>query len=309
MYLSILTTISEKLSKKEIKAPLKKVYMEIVLWGSLAPALKSAVGKTLHQKLATAPRIGYWPQIRNPRSFNEKILHRKLFTDEEFYSYISDKWKVREYVREKVGGDILNEVYHVTDDPESIPFDDLPEDFVVKPTHGSGWVEFVEDKEEADLETLKSKCEDWMSQEYGGLKEEYWYRKITPRILIEERLVDNEHGTPPDFKFFVFHGDVEYIEVDHDRFTDHSRRIYDTDWNPQEFEYKFPLGSVIEEPEKLEEMIEIAETLGEDFDFVRVDLYQVNTDKIVFGELSLAPESGGGRFSPQEYDFKIGSNW
>ncbi len=286
-----------------------KIVEYLTLWGPTAHISKKVLGKSLHQKIAMYPRIGYWPQINSPRSFNEKVMYRKLFTNENMYSRISDKHAVREYVTTKCNKKILNQFYQVVDDPENISFISLPDEFVIKPTHGSGWVHIVENKSEEDFQEIRSKCREWLSQSYGETKGEYWYNEIEPRIIIEERLKDDDGDTPPDYKFFVFHGEVKYVQVDYDRFSDHSRRFYDRDWNPQDFKLKFPLGPVTEEPDNLDDMIRVAEKLGEDFDFIRVDLYNISEDEIVFGELTLAPESGGGKFDPRDYDFQLGSHW
>lgn len=288
---------------------MRKILEYLFLWSPASPLLKKAFGETTYQKLSMCLRIGYWPDINNPRSFNEKVMHRKLFTNNSLFSTVSDKYTVREYVRNKYGKQILTRVHQSVRDPGAISFNDLPNEFVIKPTHGSGWVYIVEDKSKESFEEIKSKCQNWLSQSYGETKGEYWYSNIEPRIIIEERLKDSDGSTPPDYKYFVFHGEVRYIQVDYDRFSDHSRRFYDRNWNPQDFELKFPLGPKTDEPEQLDKMIEIAETLGDDFDFVRVDLYEIDGNKVVFGEITLAPGSGGEKFNPREYDFEFGSYW
>ena len=281
----------------------------LTLWGPTAPYSKKILGKKLHQKLAMYPRIGYWPQLNDPRTFNEKIMCRKLFTNDCLFSQISDKYAVRKYITTKYDKKILNQVYQVVNNPDDISFEDLPNEFVVKPNHGSGWIHIVEDKSKEDFQEIKSKCREWLSRSYGETKGEYWYSEIKPRIIIEERLKDNEGDTPPDYKFLVFHGEVKYIQVDYDRFSDHSRRFYDRDWTPQDFKLKFPLGPVTDKPDNLDKMIRVAENIGEDFDFIRVDLYSMNENEVVFGELTLAPGSGGERFEPRDYDFQLGSHW
>ena len=263
----------------------------------------------LVEKLAKFPRLGYWPQIREPRSFNEKIMHRKYFTDDERFSTVSDKWAVRDYVADRVGSDVLTKVYHVTDDPRTIPFNSLPPEYVIKPTHTSGGVSIVDEGEEPDETEIIETYEDWLDRTFGVEQGEYWYGDIEPQVLIEERLRGKESVVPRDFKFFVFHGQVEYIDVHYDRYGNHTRRLYDTEWNPQEFELTFPLGPVTSEPEHLDKMIDIAETLGDDFDFMRVDLYQTGSKGVKFGELTVAPGEGGSPFRPKEYDFELGSLW
>jgi len=143
----------------------------------------------------------------------------------------------------------------------------------------------------------------------GDKTGEYWYEKIGPKILIEERLSGADSDIPRGFKFFVFHGEVEYIQVDYGRFTNHTRRFYDTEWNPQEFKLMYPLGPKTSKPTCLDEMIDTAEALRKDFDFIRVDLYQTESLDVKFGEMTLAPGESAERFNPKEYDFKLGSLW
>ncbi|MEF8937623.1 MAG: ATP-grasp fold amidoligase family protein, partial [Halovenus sp.] len=137
----------------------------------------------------------------------------------------------------------------------------------------------------------------------------YWYTDITPRIIVEEYIENDRGKAPRDYKFYVFDGTVQYVHVDHARFSDHTRRFYDSDWNPQEFTRKYPLGPVIDEPADLDGMIEVAEQLGEAFDFMRVDLYNPEPGRIVFGEMTVAPGAGHGRFEPTDVDFEFGSHW
>ena len=273
------------------------------------PVSDRLVSNRRQQQLSMCLRVGYWPRIESPRTLNEKIMHRKLYTDDERFVRVEDKWTARAYVRNHWNAEILPEVYHVTETPSTIPFDALPDEYVVKPSHLMGKVIFVDEDESPDESTIESRCRDWLDRTHGVSKGEYWYDEIDPRILIEERLRAEDGSTPIDYKFFVFHGTVEYVQTNLDRFDDHTKRFYDRDWNPCPFAHNRDLGPVIDRPERLETMIEIAERLGRPFEFIRVDLYQPSPDRVVFGELTVAPASGGGAFDPQEYDFVLGEQW
>ena len=121
--------------------------------------------------------------------------------------------------------------------------------------------------------------------------------------------MDSRFDHPPDYKFFVFSGQVKLIQVDLDRFTNHTRVLFDSEWNKLPVKYKYPIGESIRKPKNLKDMVSLAETLGDEFEFVRVDLYEIDQQRIVFGEMIFAPESGYGRFLPSEFDFKLGSHW
>lgn len=272
------------------------------------------LGRTLHQKLIVYSTLGYWPQIRQPRSFNEKILHRQLFEEDELLTIAHNKLTAREYVAERIGDEILPDLFHVTDDPETIPFESLPDAYVVKSNIGSGDVLIVDGNGRPTVAAIKDQCEEWLSKDYytelvvdSG---NYCYNLPEPKILVEERLNGNMCGVPLDYKFYVFHGQVEYIHVDFDRYGDRSMRFFDREWNPQNFRKgDYPLGPAISKPARYEEMVNIAETLGEEFKFIRVDLYHPNDERIVFGELTIGPGSGQSPFTPREKDFEFGSLW
>lgn len=259
------------------------------------------------EKLVMTPRVGYWPRIRNPRSFNEKIAHRKHFTKNPLFSKVADKVSARSYVRGKYGDEILNEVYHITRDPNDIPFDKLPNEFVIK-TGNKGAI-IVEDKNRMDLNRIKKECRSSLNEPYGVDKGEYWYAEIDPSLVIERKLSGYDSDIPTDYKFFVFDGKVEYIQVNVDRFENHKQSIYDKDWNYIDVWYNQPKGSRIEEPKLFDEMVEVAERLGEDFNFMRVDLYQTADNGVIFGEMTPAPTGGVGGFRPKKYDFEFGLKW
>ncbi len=297
------------LKRKGFKEFVKSGYLYFVQLDAVDKIITTLFDDVLYEKLNMYPLVGYWPQIREPRSFNEKLAHRKLLTDNEKFTEVQDKWAVRDYVKERVGDEVLTEVYHVTDDPETIPFDELPEKFVVKPTHGCNWIEIVEDKSEADFEEIKEKCREWLSKTFGQKQREYWYKDIEPMIMVEE-FIEGENGeVPRDYKFFVFDGCVEFIEVDFDRFQGHKRTFFDREWSQLDFELGYPRGYNIDKPANLKELINIAEDIAEDFEFMRVDLYNIDDEEIYLGELTVCHASGRQRFRPKEWDFKMGEYW
>ncbi|WP_252698663.1 ATP-grasp fold amidoligase family protein [Natronosalvus vescus] len=278
--------------------------------GPTANFTKRILGSTLHQKCLVYPSLGYWPQIENPQTFNEKILHRKLRTSDDRLATVEGKITAREYAADRIGDDKLPEVYHVTDNPEEIPFESFPEEYVIKPTHMAGEVIFAEKGETPDHAAIKERCKQWLNADYGYIRNQYWNADIDRQVMVEERLSDPEFDVPIDYKMYVFHGNVEYIHIDFDRFGSPSRRFFDRDWNALDFRKgELPLGPAIEKPNQFEEMIATAETLGADFDFIRVDLYNLEDQEILFGELTSCPASGMTPFHPQSYDHEFGSLW
>jgi len=149
------------------------------------------------------------------------------------------------------------------------------------------------------LQTLK----DWLAQNYYDLGREWVYKDIPPKIICEKHL-----GLELiDYKIFYFNGEPQIIQLDIDRYSNHSRSIYDTDWNLQPFSLLYPnYKSIIQRPDNLDEMLYVGRKLSKDIPFVRVDLYSIH-GTIVFGEMTFFPGNGFEKFSPEEYDYEIGT--
>lgn len=303
-----LRTLKRSFDDEGLSGPLSKIAIHFLIQNRVSPTLKQFLGAKLHLKIYMWIMLGYWPNIEDPKTFNEKIAHRKLYSNNKLYSMVEDKYRVREYVSERVDRQILPELYHVTEDPKTIPFEELPEEYVIKPNHMAGAIEFIEGSPENE-NRLQKRAQTWLDTTHNVMKEESWYWDITPRILVEEYLKEKDGAVPSDLKFFVFHGQVEYIQVDSDRFGDHKRRFYDREWNSYEFKRGYPLAPKTSEPPQLETMINIAENLGKDFDFIRVDLYEIGGEEVVFGEMTVGPASGVGEFDPKKHDYEFGSLW
>ena len=252
---------------------------------------------------------GVFPRIFRPVTFSEKVLHRNLFERREEFKQIADKATVRSYVERRLGPDILPRLYHLTGDPTTIPFDELPPRFVVKPTHGSGWVRVVTDKSTLDRAALIATCADWLTRSYYKESREIVYKDIEPRILIEEFIDDGNGATPNDYKLFVFGGSVEHIQADVSRFDHHKQLLYSPAWKKLDVRYvSDDITGDVERPPHLREMIEAAETLGRDWDFIRADFYDT-AGRLYFGEITLTPNEGCVRFRPREFDDYLGSLW
>ena len=220
---------------------------------------------------------------------------------------------MREYIREKLGAEQANELlipllFH-SSDPEAIPFEDLPGQFVIKPNHSSGKIIIVRNKTEINREEVLAACKRWLSNTYGFYSFEWAYQKIKPEIMIEKLLLDEEGKMPEDYKFHVFHGKCKRIAVCSDRFIG-GRRVtsYDENWNRSNVITNDPVGPDFPKPKNYPAFLATAEKLGEDFDYVRVDLYNIQ-GRIYFGELTLYSVSGHSTYSPTEFDFELGAYW
>jgi len=252
-------------------------------------------------------RFGVYPNLIRPKTFNEKVLYRMVFDRRPLLTRLQDKYAARDYVRERVGEYVLPQLYWVTKTPADIPFDDLPDKFVVKATHGRGWNYFVRDKATANRQDVIKTCTAWLSWNYYDRNREWAYKHIEPRIIVEEFISDGTGLTPMDYKFYVFGGRVQMIQVDTDRFVDQRRDHYRRSWERFDLTtgYK-PIGGV-PRPRHLDGLIACAETLGGGLDFLRVDLYDAG--KMYFGEMTVYPVAGVKIFAPETWNRHFGDLW
>ncbi|HLJ59672.1 MAG TPA: ATP-grasp fold amidoligase family protein [bacterium] len=253
-------------------------------------------------------QAGRLPNLVTPKTFNEKMLHRLLFDRRPILTMLADKYAVREYVKERVGAHVLTELYWTTTDPSDIPFEILPQKFVVKPTHGSGWVRLVADKTSVDRAGLIETCADWLRQNYYDVAAEWVYKNIEPRIMIEE-FIGGGTSAPADYKLFVFDGRAELIAIHVGRFGDHRSNVYGRSWNQLDVRFSFPnLEQEVDPPKHLGEMIAYAEALGRGLDFVRVDLYDTD-EQVYFGEMTITAGGAVDSFDPVAFDRQLGDMW
>ena len=252
-------------------------------------------------------RLGYRLHIKSPRSFNEKIQWIKLYDRNPLYTKLADKFQVRDFVKVKIGEKYLIPLLGVWERPEQIDFNSLPNQFVLKCNHGMGCNIICKDKKTLDQEKTKRLLAKWLKTDYSHYKREYHYKAIKPLIVCEQFMKDNKTDELIDYKFFCIGGKVQMIQMDFDRYKNHKRNLYDTNWNLLDLRISFPnyLNINIPRPDSLDEMIKCAETLSEGFLQVRVDLFLIN-NAIYFGEMTFTSGAGFSRYEPIEEDFKLG---
>lgn len=255
----------------------------------------------LHLKCGTLRALN----LKEPKTFNEKIIYCKMHNKEWSNALYADKLEVKEFVRSKIGGEYVIETLGAWSDVSRLNVERLPANFILKANHGSGWNHIVSGKDplsDAKIEQL----DEWLNTNYYDVGREYQYRDIRPRIFAEPFLTDSSGARAIDYQFFCFHGQPKYIQVEIDRYHDHRRNFYDLDWNLQNIRILYEqCPDEIERPKKLNEMIKIATSLSQGFRFVRVDLYFLE-GRIYFGELTLHPGGGFAPFFPRSADRKLG---
>lgn len=244
--------------------------------------------------------------IDSPETFSEKIQWLKLYDTTPLKTRLSDKYLAREWVAEQIGEEYLVPLIGVWERPNDIPFDQLPDRFVLKATHGSGWNIIVQNKSKFNVAAAKKTLAGWLKTDFSFKNGfELCYKDIKPRIICEE-YIENTHNDLYDYKVFCFHNKPHFIWMDTQRKADHRRDIFDPAWNLLPFRIIYPNADAPPpRPEALDEMLMIATTLCKGFCHTRVDLYEVR-GQVFFGEMTFYSGSGRAPIIPYEYDKIIG---
>ena len=250
-------------------------------------------------------KLGARPDLEHPAGFNEKILCKMLHDRRPLLTLFSDKLRVRDYVRRVAPGLALPTLYWWSSRADSLPFDALPHEFVLKANHGSGWNHLVESKADVRRADLVRLARRWLKADFTIVGREWAYRDIRRAVYAEQLLRGLDSAMPPDYKLFVFGGKLRLIQVDRDRFTRHTQVLYDRDWRYIDGTVAALQGTPIERPQSLSLMIESAEALSANVDFVRVDLYEID-GRVYFGELTSSPNKGLSPFRPRSLDAVLG---
>lgn len=233
--------------------------------------------------------------LDRPRTFNEKLQWLKLYDSTPIKTRLADKYSVRDWVKEKIGEQYLIPLLGVYDKFEDIDFDKLPNRFVIKCNHGSGYNIIVKNKSELDLKEVKQKLDKWMHENFAfKVGFELHYRDIQPKIIIEKFIENEKSHDLYDYKFWCFNGKVEYIQFLSERnISGLKMAFYDKKWNKQTFVYSHPLDEkTITKPDNLNQMLNLAEKLSENFPHVRVDFYRLDDGTLYFGEMTFTSASG-----------------
>ena len=240
--------------------------------------------------------------LDNPITFDEKIQWLKIYDNSEYKTKMADKYACREEIERKIGKQYLIPLIGAYNSWEEIDFDKLPDRFVMKTNHGSGFNHIVLDKSKLDLKKVECKFKRWLRIDYSGNGFELQYKNIPRKIVIETYLDTlGESSSLVDYKIHCFNGKPKYIQCIWDRnpARHYAKNIwYDLEWKVMPFSdglYELPEKG-IDKPDNFDEMITIATILSEDFKYVRVDLYDVHNN-ILFGELTFTPFGGVHRYN------------
>ena len=247
--------------------------------------------------------------LRKPRTFTEKIQWMKFHDSTEMKSRLSDKYLVKEWVREKIGDQYVIPLLGAWDTFDEIDFDKLPSKFVLKLNHGCGFNYFVPDKDRLDYADARRKIEQWRKTAFEFSSFEMHYAAIQRKIIAEEYIENLADEYVNDYKAWCFQGKVLFILYLTDRRNGLKEVYLDRNWSvlPLASGVASKITEVPEKPENLEEFIRISERLAAGIPFVRVDFYRLNDGSFRFGEMTFTPCGGFIRWSPKEWDLKLGN--
>lgn len=243
--------------------------------------------------------------IQTAESFTEKLYKRMILIQRQgnkTFTRLSDKYAVRDYIRSMIGEKYLIKLLWVGENPQDIPFDKLPQKYIIKTNHGSGGNIIVDgEPDKADIIARMGKL---LNENFYWQAREFHYYSIKPKVIIEEFLDELD---PLDYRFFCFNGEPEVIQVDNHKHD--INPFYDKEWSKLDLHYREKFNDIdIEYPKNFPLMLDIAKKLSANFDFVRVDLYNVR-GRIYFGEMTFTPVAGQFKFNSDEWDKKLGKKW
>ena len=272
------------------------------------------IGKLINDecytKIQYRLRTGKKLNLHPPILYNEKMQYFKLYCHDEQYHDLSDKCEVRKWVEDRIGAEHLTKIYGVYETLEEIPFDTLPDRFVMKLTNGSGFNYICTQKTDEEIRKIKRRFHMWLKLDFYMLAREWIYKGIRNRIICEEYLDSGSQYGLVDYKVFCFDGIPKLIQVDYDRFSDHKRNFYTPEWQFVDETVAYPndRNADIQKPAMLDIMLDSASKLSQGFQQVRVDFY-VLPDRLIFGEMTFSHGAGYLKFGSEAFEKKMGDWW
>lgn len=250
--------------------------------------------------------------LKNPKTFNEKIQWLKLYDSTPIKTKLTDKVLVRDWVKEIIGEKFLKPVLWIGKTFDDIPFDTLPEKFIIKANHGCRWNYKIKKKDlflknELLFKIVRKKMNEYMDISFfpfAGF--ELQYKDIKPQIIIEELLLENVNERPQEIEIYCFNGKPKIFQkIKYDNNAEVS--VYNE--NYENIDLKF-LHSyrIVNTPadELLKEAVMLSEKLAKDFKLVRVD-WLIYRNQLYFNEMTFTPFSGHYFFEDNSWNYKLGN--
>lgn len=248
--------------------------------------------------------------LDNPQTFNEKLQWLKIHDRKPIYTTMADKYAVKKYVADKIGGKYIIPTLGVWESFEDINFDILPNQFVLKCTHDSGGIIIVKDKNNFDKKSTRKLLERNLIRNFYYCGREWPYKNVPPRIIAEKYMEDSQDKELRDYKFDCFDGKVHALLLVTNR---HGKGKMYFDYFDSEFSHlnltnhwhsNAPVTP--RKPYSFDTMIELAKILSTGIPHVRVDFYEMN-GRVYFGEMTFYDNSGFLKIHPDDWEIEWGN--
>ncbi|MGX9351025.1 ATP-grasp fold amidoligase family protein [Shimia sp. W99] len=267
-------------------------------------------------KAEYAGTFGVDPNLRDPKGFSEKVQWRKVHDRNPLFPVFTDRVKCRAYFEKRLGkarAEALTTrlLWHGRN-PEDIPFDRFGEGAILKGNHGSGWSRIILPGEDCDRDEIRRQCTRWVGRTYGQEVHEWGYWGAERGIVAEELIRTEEGAHISDLKCFVFDGKLRFMYLM--QYGSNKCGLFDADWNRIAATFRIrttkPFGVLGDTPAPsyLDDLIEVAEKLGEGVDMLRID-FLVAKSRFWLCEITVYPTSGIGNFDPPEFERAAGDMW
>lgn len=252
--------------------------------------------------------------LKNPRTFNEKLQWLKLYYHKPEFTTMVDKYAVKKYIADKIGSEYVIPLLGVWDKPEDIDFDKLPNQFVLKCNHTSliGLI-ICKDKNKLDVRATIDELNRGLKDDFYKRSREWPYKNVKRKIIAEEYKEDESGVELKDYKLYCFNGEPKFCQVDFGKVGEGKsrrnfiRNIYDMNWNFLDIQYNHPNDPtrMIPKPLQFEKMKELARILSKGEPFMRTDFYSIG-NQILFSEITFYPIAGFGWFKPKDISIELG---
>ncbi len=250
--------------------------------------------------------------LKNPKTFNEKIQWLKLYDTTALKTQLTDKVLVRDWISNKIGKEYLKPILQVCNSFDEIDFESLPSSFFIKTNHGCKWQYKIKDKkaflsEEKLFNKIKNQFDDWMRRTffpYAGF--EMQYKEIMPKILIEPILAETANDFPLEYEIYCFNGVPKiYQKI---RYSLHPEAcVYNENYAKSDVVFNNSYIEYFEDADDmLKKAVELSKQLAKDFKLVRVD-WLVHQDHLYFNELTFTPFAGFFQFENKKTDLVLGN--
>ncbi len=274
--------------------------------------LSEKIYKKIPDKLAVKTKywvvFGKYPNLKNPKTFNEKLAWCKIYDRKPKYTMMVDKLRVRETVQSLIGEDYLIPLLNVWDSPDEINLASLPKQFVLKWNHDSGSVIICKDKAEFNFDDALRKLKGAQNNNHYQLLREWPYKNVRPKLFAERYMKCSESDNLPVYKFFCFDGEPRIVQfIQNDKTAEETVDYFSVEWELLPIRQYYPNSTKpIAKPDCLGEMLNLARRLAVvKKGFIRVDLYLVD-NRIYFSEYTFFSDGAMTPFTPEEWDLRLG---